>query len=189
MSIEVWKIEVFLLRLLSIRKSMRRFTLILTTSFLFMMLASSVVFNACTKDPCKDIICKNNGVCRDGGCKCSQGFEGPFCATKMYEKFIGTWDGFLRCNGLIPEVINLVIAPEPLPNRVTLYDIFDQNVALKATVNVDKIQLDDQSINGMRYTGHGYLDGKYITLYIETRNETTLEMHSCVYNGTKFTQP
>lgn len=168
---------------------MRRISLIMTTSIMFLMLATAIVFNACTPDPCKDIICKNNGVCRDGGCKCSQGYEGPFCATKMYEKYIGTWDGYLRCNGLIPEVVNIVIAPEPQPNRVTLYDIFDQNVAMKATIDVDKIMLDDQSINGIRYSGHGYLDGKYMTLYLETRDEVSLEMHSCVYNGTKFTQP
>jgi len=168
---------------------MRRFTIILATISMFLLVASSIVFNACNKDACKDIICKNNGVCRDGVCKCALGFEGPFCATKMYEKFIGTWDGTLRCNGLIPEVVNLVIAPEAQPNRVTLYDIFDQNNAIKATINIDKIEIEEQTVNGTIYKGNGYLDGKYVTLYIETKDATTLETHACVYNGVKFTQP
>lgn len=156
---------------------------------MFLMVASGIVFNACTKDPCKDIICKNNGVCRDGVCKCALGYEGPFCATKMYEKFIGTWDGSLRCNGLIPEIVNLVIAPEAQPNRVSLYDIFDQVNALKATINVEKIDIEEQTINGTIYKGNGYIDGKYITLYIESTDIATSEVHTCVYNGTKFTQP
>lgn len=156
---------------------------------MFLLVATATVFNACNQDPCRDIICKNNGVCRDGVCKCAIGYEGPFCATKMYEKFIGTWDGTQRCNGLIPEVVNLVIAPEPQANRITLYDIFDQNVAIKATVNVDKIDIESQSINGITYVGNGYLDGNYITIYIQTVDESSLEQHSCVYNGTKFVQP
>jgi len=168
---------------------MRRITIILTTVAAFLLVATGMVFNACTKDPCKDIICKNNGVCRDGACKCALGYEGPFCAVRMYEKFIGTWDGTMRCNGLVPEIINMVIAPDAQPNRISLYDIFDQNNAIKATVNLEKIDIEEQTVAGVVYKGNGYLDGKYITLFIESRDVTTSEQHSCVYNGTKFTQP
>lgn len=168
---------------------MRRFSVILTTAVLYLLLAGGMVFNACIKDPCKDIICKNNGVCRDGACKCAQGYEGPFCTNRMYEKFIGTWDGTLRCNGLVPEIVNLVVAPETQPNRISLYDIFDQNTVIKATVNLEKVDIEEQTVAGVWYNGNGYLDGNYITLFIESRDLTTNEMHSCVYNGTKFTQP
>jgi hypothetical protein len=60
---------------------------------------------------------------------------------------------------------------------------------MKATINVDKIDIEEQTINNTIYKGNGYIDGKYITLYIESTDIATSEVHTCVYNGTKFTQP
>jgi hypothetical protein len=168
---------------------MRRITLILTTMMLFFIAASSVVFHACTKDPCDKIICKNNGVCRDGHCKCATGFEGPNCETKMYEKYIGTWDGTYRCNGLIPETVTLIIAPGASANTMSIYNLFAQNQAMEATVDIDKVTIADQIAGNTTYSGNGYIDGKYLTLYIEQKDNLTGATNSCVYNGTKFTQP
>ncbi len=168
---------------------MRRYYTILATFFAFLLLASGIVFNACTKDPCKDIICRNNGNCRDGACKCTPGFEGPFCQVRAYEKFIGTWDGTLRCNGLLPEVVNMVIAPEPEANRISFYDIFDQNHVIKATVNLTDISIEEQIIDNRKYFGNGFLDGKYITVYFQYQEEGSSVVHTCVYNGTQFVNP
>ena len=35
----------------------------------------STTFVSCN-DPCSDVVCKNNGICRDGGCVCADGFDG-----------------------------------------------------------------------------------------------------------------
>ncbi|MBL7766216.1 MAG: calcium-binding EGF-like domain-containing protein [Chitinophagaceae bacterium] len=168
---------------------MRRISIILSTTVLFLMLASTVVFNACVKDPCKDIICRNNGICRDGRCKCATGFEGPNCSVKMYEKFIGTWDGSYRCNGLIPETMTLIVAPETEPNKISIYNIFSQTVAILAVVDIDKVTIPEQTLGNITYSGNGYIESKYITLYITQRDNITGNYNSCVYNGTKFTQP
>lgn len=169
--------------------AMRRFSIILSTSLAFFMLAATLVFNACTKDPCKDLICKNSGICRDGRCRCALGFEGPYCETKMYEKFIGTWDGTYRCDGLLPEVVTLIIAPEAQANRISIYNLFAQNKAIYATVDVDKVEIEAQTIDNITYRGHGYIDGKYMTLYVEEKNNSNGNLLSCVYNGTKFVNP
>jgi hypothetical protein len=168
---------------------MKKISVILSSLFVFMTIASSVVFNACTKDPCKDIICKNNGICRDGSCRCSLGFEGPFCANKMYEKFIGSWDGTYRCNGLFPETETIIVDPEPEPNRIRIYNIFQQNVGITATVNVEKVDIESQTVGNITYRGNGYVEGNYMTLYIEEKDNSNGNFFSCVFNGTKFINP
>jgi hypothetical protein len=164
----------------------RQVRTIMATFAGFLLISVSVLFNACNPDPCKDILCKNNGVCREGTCKCATGFEGPFCNTKMYEKFIGTWEGTMRCNGNIPDAFNMVIAPEAQANRISFYDIFDQNQEILATVNLNDITIEEQTINGRTYKGNGYLDGKYITVYFQYNDIGSSVVRTCVYNGTKF---
>ncbi len=166
---------------------MRRIKIIFTTVVIFLLTSTAVVFNACQKDPCKDMICKNNGVCRDGNCKCALGFEGPFCATKMYEKFIGTYDGYYRCNGLVPKLRTLVVAPEAQANRVALYNIFENtDVVMLATVDVEKITLDVQTVGNFVYSGNGYINGLDITLFVQQLNLTDSVFNTCTYNGNKF---
>ncbi len=168
---------------------MRRTSIILTTVMAFLLLASGIVFNACNSDPCKSLICKNNGICRDGRCKCASGYEGPNCASKMYEKFIGTWDGSYRCNGSLPDIITNIIAPGDKPNEIQLYDIFDQGVTIKGVIDIDKLTIDAQTIGDVTYSGNGFIEGKYITIYFTKKDNVTQNLFSCVYNATKFVQP
>lgn len=166
---------------------MKRIKIIFVTFVMFLMTSTAIVFNSCNGDPCKDIVCKNNGVCRDGSCKCSLGFEGPFCAVKMYEKFIGTYDGYYRCNGLIPELRTLVIAPEPQPNRVSIYHLFENtDDVMTGTIDVEKIVLDPQTVGNYVYSGNGYIDGLDITLFVQQLNLEDSVFNTCTYNGNKF---
>ena len=166
---------------------MKQFKVIFATVVVFLLSSTAIVFNACNQDPCKDIICKNDGVCRDGVCKCALGFEGPFCATKMYEKFIGTFDVYYRCNGLEPKLRTLVVAPEPQANRVAIYHIFvNTDDVMYATINVEKITLDAQTVGNYVYSGNGYINGLDITLFVQQLNLTDSVFNTCTYNGNKF---
>jgi hypothetical protein len=168
---------------------MKQIKIIFSTGFLFALIASGVVFNACVKDPCADITCKNNGVCRDGRCKCGVGFEGPYCATKTYEKFIGTWQGTYRCNGSVPLDRTVIIAPGITPNAISVYNLFTQNDALSGVVDADKINIPEQTINDVVYLGTGFVEGIYITLFIEEKDNVSGKVSSCVLNVTKLIQP
>jgi len=167
---------------------MKQVKLVFSTVFIFILLATGVVFHACVKDPCKDISCKNNGVCRDGRCKCPVGFEGPYCDTKTYEKFIGTWQGTYRCNGSVPDDRTVIVAPGTQPNAISVYNIFTQNSAISATVDGDKISINEQTIGSTVYKGSGYIEGIYITLFVEQKDNTTGIYTDCVLNATKFVQ-
>lgn len=169
---------------------MKKFKVIFSTTIIFLMIVSSFIFNACNQDPCKDISCKNNGTCRDGACKCAVGFEGPFCETKMYEKFIGTYDGYYRCNGLIPELKTLVITPEAQSNKVTIYYLFENaQEVIAATIeleNSNEINLEQQTVGNFVYTGNGFIKDNDITLFIQQLNLTDSVYNTCTYNGVKF---
>ena len=41
----------------------------------------SLFYSSCKKDACKDLICKNGGMCTDGNCVCASGFQGVDCST------------------------------------------------------------------------------------------------------------
>ena len=166
---------------------MKQFKIIFTTIVAFLLVSTSIVFNACNKDLCKDITCKNNGVCRDGSCKCPTGFEGPYCATKMYEKFIGTFDGYYRCNGTDPKLRTLVVSPDVQPNKVILYNIMEsQDITLNATVDGVKVEIEKTTVGHHTYSGNGHIVDLDITLFVQDYYDLDSTTHTYTYNGTKF---
>ena len=171
---------------------MRRISLIFGTSLIFLLTVSSVLFNACNKDTCKSLICKNNGVCRDGRCKCAAGFEGVNCETKMYEKFIGTYDGVIRCNGITEQTITSIVSPGDKPDVITIHDIFEIGLVSRATVDpehTENILLDSQTVGDYTYFGHGDIVGNYITIFTQKKHNPTGTINSCVYNAIKYIKP
>lgn len=163
---------------------MKAARIIIGSTILFAALASTCFFSSCA-DPCSSVICTNNGICRDGACVCAEGYEGPFCEERMNEKFIGTWDGTYRCNGNAPDTRTMIMAPGGGGGNVVLYDLFSQNETFTATVNGTDIEIPSQISNGWEYRGYGYVEGLYITLYIEQKDPLG-NFNTCVYNATKF---
>ncbi len=168
---------------------MKSWKIVVGTAFLFFAAALSTMISSCN-DPCGDRICKNGGICREGECVCATGFEGPLCESKMYEKFIGTWDGTYRCNGGLPTNETIIIAPNAGlgPDDVVIYNLFAQDVTLEGKILNTDITLKDKTVNGVQYSGLGYVDsGKIITLFIrEVKNTGTCDI---VFNGELYTNP
>ncbi len=50
-----------------------------------------LLYTSCIKDRCKDVVCRNGGVCVDAVCACATGYEGANCDKKWNEKFLGVW--------------------------------------------------------------------------------------------------
>jgi len=168
---------------------MKSWKLVMGTAFLFFATALSTMISSCN-DPCNDRICKNGGVCREGECVCADGFEGPLCEKKMYEKFIGTWDGSYRTNGGIPTNETIIISPNAGlgPDDVVVYNLFQQDVSLEGTILFNDIQFTPKTVNGTSYSGLGYVDsGKIITLSITEKNMTGTFIN--VFNGELYTNP
>lgn len=152
---------------------------------LVLAVVSTTLVSSCA-DPCSDVLCKNNGICRDGACVCADGFEGPICEYKMYEKFIGTWDGTYRCNGNLPLARTMIITPTDRPDEVRIFDLFNQNATVTGKVAGTILDIPSQTVNGIRYSGNGYVNGKYIVMYIQENDEVNNNVFSCDFNGELF---
>ncbi len=71
---------------------MKKLSIISASVLLVLTLAIAGVYTSCTPDPCKDVVCNNDGTCVDGTCSCATGYEGTDCSTLSRAKVIGVWD-------------------------------------------------------------------------------------------------
>lgn len=53
----------------------------------------TVFYTSCTKDACKDVVCKNGGTCVNGTCSCPFAFTGTNCETEVRSTFYNTYKG------------------------------------------------------------------------------------------------
>ncbi|GAA4469701.1 hypothetical protein GCM10023093_29610 [Nemorincola caseinilytica] len=60
---------------------MKQTKAIVYTVILTLLAFGSVVYTACRKDYCKNMVCQHGGTCNDGACICPQGFTGTYCQT------------------------------------------------------------------------------------------------------------
>src|SRR2546421_8302190 len=68
-------------------------------SILTVIAVATVMFiNACTSDPCKDVVCQNGGNCVSGTCVCTAGYEGTNCETESRAKFLGSYTAHDVCS-------------------------------------------------------------------------------------------
>jgi hypothetical protein len=154
---------------------MKKIKIILVT--IFAMVASTFAFLSCNTNPCSKVVCKNNGTCREGSCACPVGFEGPFCEAKISDKFIGFWDGYVRAyggngiGGTAPTNVTMIIAPGDsgnyyVPRKVTLYNLYSQNVPINATIfesNKINIPYQQAGLSGYFVQGTGYMESTALT--------------------------
>jgi len=72
----------------------------------------SIFISCSSEDACETITCLNDGVCIDGTCECTLGFEGDTCDADARLKFIGSYilvSQTGNCNNLAPtfEIVDL----------------------------------------------------------------------------------
>lgn len=60
---------------------------------LSILLTAALIMISCAKDPCKDVICLNDGTCIDGTCLCEDWYEGEDCGIEERAKYYGTYNG------------------------------------------------------------------------------------------------
>lgn len=60
---------------------------------LSILLTAALIMISCAKDPCKDVVCLNDGTCLDGTCLCDDWYEGEDCGIEERAKYYGTYNG------------------------------------------------------------------------------------------------
>jgi hypothetical protein len=126
---------------------------------------SAVFYTSCDKDKCKDVVCQNSGVCNEGVCTCTTGWEGTLCDTEVRKKFVKTWTA---SDKLVSTGASLPTYSATITNGTTVTDIkighFSGNNSsgssyfvndVKATVNGNTITVPSQEPDNDDYTVSG----------------------------------
>jgi hypothetical protein len=148
---------------------------------------SVVLYSACNKNKCHDVLCLNQGVCDGGSCVCPVGFEGPRCATLTRDKFIFTYRGGDTC-GADPSSMHYT--PYQIHLLAVLHDSLE--MTLKNFINnmedsaICTIQSTDSftfqgANNSTTYYGWGKLSNDSLWLRYHVVHDTT--SYDCSYFG------
>lgn len=128
--------------------------------------ASIMFFNACTSDPCKDVVCMNDGTCIDGTCDCTTGYEGTDCSTESRTKFLGSWTVTDACSssGTSSYTVSMTAGTSVIDVNITnFWGVF--NNAVKATVSgsIISIATQEPDNDGFKVIGTGTITGTTIS--------------------------
>jgi hypothetical protein len=176
-------------------KLIKQLKLALFSVAVFAAIGSMVFISSC-RNPCRDIVCRNNGTCREGACACPSGFEGRYCENRVSEKFAGYWEGFTRCNGEPNANITFIVTQGPTPRDIEIYNLFTPGISIKAVITGNKIDIPTQTITvpagNYTYRGNGYVEiiGKdiYFRLFYEETDPVPV-FRSCYFEAKRIYQP
>ena len=155
-------------------------------SFLGMIAVVTVMFfNACTKDPCKDVNCNTpQGNCVDGTCVCATGYEGTDCSIKSADKFVGTWNGVDVCASTYTYTTTITeSSTEADKILINNFGGFGNQYTANATVTGTSFSVPSQVFGSVTIAGSGTISGDGLTITVTyTANDTYGGSTSC--NGT-----
>jgi hypothetical protein len=145
-----------------------------------------VVYNDTTLlHPCDNVTCLNGGTCRDGNCKCPQGYEGENCATKWSDKFVGSFNASDACSADSAGFYSVNITANPdFAYKINLINLgtFCANTKVSANISIEKtaISIPFQQICGSTYcSGTGTMNGKYLNVFLTSRDSVSHTSTSC----------
>lgn len=131
---------------------MKTFRLIALSALVTVGAAFSVLYTSCSKDECKDVICKNGGTCEAGICKCPIGYIGSSCETRA---FVGTWDGSDACGGTsFTYTMSIANGSDSVTMLVTNAGGFGASNVIRGTLSADArtITYTNQLVSGIAGT-------------------------------------
>lgn len=157
---------------------------VINSVFGLLLMSLSLSYTSCT-NPCDTVVCKNSGICSEGSCTCQDGYEGPYCEFKVNEKFTGTWDGTYRCNAQSNLIKTLIVSPGETPNKIYIYDLFNQGENIPAIVSGYNLNLIETTIGSDTYSGNGYVEGSELTIFYKHKDGLGNEAE-CLFRGSIF---
>lgn len=151
-------------------------------AFLAIGAFGSVLYTACNKDKCKDVVCQHSGTCSEGNCTCTTGYEGTNCETLSRAKFIGTYVGTEICTaGTDNYSITLAANSDDL--KLTYTNVYNAGYTATATMAATDSFTFSGAQGGATFSGSGRLSGNSLTVHYSITNGTI--SNSCVFTGAK----
>ena len=134
-----------------------------------------MLFNACDDDPCKDVICQNNGTCVSGTCNCADGYEGTNCETKTQDRYTGSYSAIDVCTSGNYNYNATVSASSTDVTKVLMTNFggFGSSVVVNATVSGSSFTIPSQVFGAVTISGSGTLSSDNLTINVSyTANDT-----------------
>lgn len=159
---------------------MKNFILIVVVS---LGLLSTFAYTSFKKDKCEtsNVVCVNNGVCKDGTCTCPLGFEGATCYTKSVDKFVGSFFGPETCNG--GSSSNTTVNISSGFTEIDLV-IMIGSQSIPATLTSPNSFNISYSSGSSSYTGTGSISGKTLSIHLVSTDWSGT--NTCDFSLTKF---
>lgn len=151
------------------------------------LFATAIVFfySSCTTDPCKDVVCLNDGVCNTGTCDCAPGYEGTDCSTVSRDKFIGNFLVNDQCSSSGTSSYNVTIAASSTDVTKALisnvWGTFANTVVATIDGSTMTIALQEPDNDGFTVSGSGTINGAtgVITITYTVTDTSTGNTDSC----------
>jgi hypothetical protein len=83
---------------------------------LLIIAATAALLSGCITDKCNTVNCQNEGVCVQGTCACTYGYEGDFCERKWLDKFNRNWTAAETVKDVAVRNYSLNIVPGASPD-------------------------------------------------------------------------
>lgn len=66
---------------------------IVVTALIMLIMELITVYTSCKKDDCKNVVCKNEGICKNGNCTCPFAYKGNRCDDEIRSSYYNTYKG------------------------------------------------------------------------------------------------
>jgi hypothetical protein len=157
---------------------------LLLIAFATIAICSAIIYSACNKNKCHNVVCLNNSVCNSGNCVCLVGYEGNRCQTLSRNKFIFTYNGHDLCGDSSKftqySIHILAVLHDSTEMVITnfLNNAYDSAICtIQSTDSFTFIG----SNNSTTYTGSGHLSNDSLRMTYHVEHDTT--QYDCTYYG------
>jgi hypothetical protein len=142
-------------------------------------LLAAATFSSCEQDPCKDVVCGDQGQCVEGTCVCNAGYEqdaAGLCNVEQRAKFLGQFNVADDCSNSGQASYNATVTSGGAGDITTVnitnfYNLFPS--AIPATVSGNTITIARQSpLSGIFVEGTGTISGTTITFTYTITDES-----------------
>ncbi len=134
---------------------------VLISSALVLIVFAAATWLSCNKDRCVTMSCYNGGVCHNGLCTCSSGYEGVNCSTESRQKFLGNWQQTGGSGTLQGSQFAVSLTGGLTANSINIIN-FDNGFTQPVTGSVtssDSLIISTQTIQGSVLSGAAYYAG------------------------------
>lgn len=139
-----------------------------------------------------DLNCKNGAACSDGLCQCPTGWEGAECDIPASSRFIGEWEGSLRCDNFpVQQDVKMSITLVQSPNLIELHLPFGNTSVIKFDGIAQTPETHIVTHVDSDVTIHAYVtvDADLIYVYLETIDKRITLRQICRFTGHRVTTP